>query len=79
MQARREIHRTTVELDMHALRRARDVLGTSTIRETIDRALHEVDRFAALRRAADTIRSGGLRELNIVRPEDLPDLRKVER
>jgi Arc/MetJ family transcription regulator len=63
----------TVELDMEAIRRAQKLLGTTTIRETIDRALREVDRREALRRGADLIRAGGL---NIVRPEDLPGLRK---
>lgn len=69
-------HRTTVELDMKAVRRAQKLLGTKTIRETIDRALREVDRHDALRRGADLIRAGGL---DIVRPDDLPGLRKVHR
>ena len=69
-----DTHRTTVELDMRAVRRAQEILGTKTIRETIDRALHEVVRYDALRRGADLIRAGGL---GIVRPEDLSGLRKV--
>jgi Arc/MetJ family transcription regulator len=64
--------RTTVELDQEALQRARAVLGTKTIRETIDRALHEVERHHALRRGADLIRAGGL---DLVSPEDLGELR----
>jgi Arc/MetJ family transcription regulator len=67
------IRRTTVELDEDALRRAQELLGTTTIRETIDRALHEVDRYAKLRRAADRIREG---RLNIVTPDDLRELRR---
>jgi Arc/MetJ family transcription regulator len=64
--------RTTVELDQEALERAREVLGTKTIRETIDRALREVQRFHALRRGADLIRAGSL---DLVTPGDLVDLR----
>ena len=52
------------------------MLGTKTMRETIDKALGEVERHEALRRGADVIRKGGL---NIVRPEDLPRLRRVRR
>jgi Arc/MetJ family transcription regulator len=67
------VRRTTVELDLEAVRRAQELLGTSTIRETIDRALREVDRHAALRAGADLIRGG---RLEIVRPGDVPRLRK---
>jgi hypothetical protein len=74
-----KLHRTTVDVDVDAFERARELLGTRGYRDTIDRALREVDRQAALRRAADLIREGGLRKLNIVRPEDLPKLRKVDR
>jgi Arc/MetJ family transcription regulator len=66
--------RTTVELDMRRIRRVQKMLGTKTMRETIDKALHEVERHEALRRGADVIRKGGL---NIVRPEDLPELRRI--
>jgi hypothetical protein len=52
------------------------VRGTSTIRETIDKALQEVDRFDALRRGADLILQGGL---PLIEPEDLAALRKVRR
>ena len=69
-------HRTTVDLDLNAVRRAQELLGTGTIRETIDRALREVDRHAALRDGAALIRGG---RLNIVRPEDVPRLRKARR
>ena len=67
-------HRTTVELDMQAIERAQELLGTTTIRETIDRALHEVVRLRALQRAADLVRGG---KLNLVTPEDLAELRRV--
>lgn len=69
-----KLHRTTVDIDVEAFERARELLGTRGYRDTIDRALREVDRRAALRRAADAIRQGGL---NIVRPEDLPKLRRA--
>ena len=68
--------RTTVELDMRKVRRVQKMLGTKTMRETIDKALHEVERHDALRRGADVLRKGGL---NIVRPDDLPKLRQVRR
>jgi Arc/MetJ family transcription regulator len=74
--ARTKIHRTTVDLDVKALERAQEVLGTSTIRETIDKALHEVDRYEALRRGADLILQGGLA---LIEPEDLAALRKLRR
>ena len=66
------IHRTTIDLDVDVLDRARELLGTTTIRETVDMALREVDRIAALRRGADLIREGGI---GIVTPEELADLR----
>jgi Arc/MetJ family transcription regulator len=69
-------HRTTVDLDLEAVQRAQELLGTSTIRETIDRALREVDRQAALRDGAALIRKG---RLTIVRPADVPRLRRARR
>jgi hypothetical protein len=75
--ARRNDHandrRTTLVLDIDELERARKVLGTRTTRETVNRALHEVNRQAALRRAAALVRQGGL---GIVRPDDLAELRR---
>lgn len=68
------IQRTTLDLDLTELEQAKHVLGTKTKRETVNRALREVNRMAALRRAADLIRAGGL---NIVRPEDLAELRPI--
>jgi predicted O-methyltransferase YrrM len=73
------LHRTTIDIDVEAFERAREVLGTRGYRDTIDRALREVDRREALRRAAALVRGGGLRKLNVVQPEDLPKLRRVER
>jgi len=76
MERGKATQRTTVELDMRRVRRVQKMLGTKTMRETIDKALHEVERHEALRRGADVIRKGGL---NIVRPEDLPRLRRARR
>jgi Arc/MetJ family transcription regulator len=68
--------RTIVELDMQRVRRVQKMLGTKTMRETIDKALREVERHEALRRGANIIRKGGVK---IVRPEDLPGLRRIRR
>lgn len=74
MTTRNDIHRTTVDIELEPFRRAQELLGTSGYRDTINQALREVDRIAALRRGAELIRRG---ELNVVRPEDLPELRKI--
>jgi Arc/MetJ family transcription regulator len=42
-------HRTLVEIDPELLESAKDVLGTVTIKETVDRALREVVRTKAIR------------------------------
>ena len=62
-----------MDLDVDELETAKHVLGTATTRDTINAALREVNRQAALRRAASLVRAGGL---NIVQPEDLTDLRR---
>jgi Arc/MetJ family transcription regulator len=67
------IHRTTIDLDLEVLDRARELLGTTTIRETVDKALREVDRRDALRQAADLIRTGGL---GFPTPEELAEIRR---
>jgi Arc/MetJ family transcription regulator len=67
-------HRTTIEIDPVELSRAKRTLGTTTTRETVNRALREVNRQAALRAAAALVRAGGLA---VVRPEDLPELRST--
>jgi hypothetical protein len=53
-------HKTTVEIDMDELRRAEDALGTRGIKETVNRALAEVNRRAALTHAAEYVRAGNL-------------------
>jgi Arc/MetJ family transcription regulator len=42
-------HRTLVEIDPELLDSAKDILGTATIKETVDRALREVVRTKAIR------------------------------
>lgn len=71
---RPQTKRTTLELDLVELQGAKEALGTKTARETVNRALHEVNRQAALRRAAALVRAGGL---DIVQPDDLPELRRA--
>jgi len=66
--------RTTLVIDLEELRRAQEVLGTKTTRETVNRALHEVNRVAALRRAAAMVRRG---DLSVVEPDDMPELRRT--
>ncbi len=41
--------KTSVEIDLDRLNRAREILGTETIRDTIDAAFREVIRVAAVR------------------------------
>jgi Arc/MetJ family transcription regulator len=51
------VHKTTLMLDDAKLRRARKVLGTKGIRDTIDRALDEVLAVDARRRLVERIRT----------------------
>ena len=44
------LRKTTVEIDDDLIARVRVLLGTSTIKETIDTALREVERHEARRR-----------------------------
>ncbi len=44
------MRKTSVDVDDRLLEQVRDVLGTSSIKETIDRALREVVRAEARRR-----------------------------
>ena len=41
--------KTSVEIDQEQLKRAREILGTETIRDTIEAAFREVIRVAAVR------------------------------
>lgn len=51
------MHKTTLILDDAKLRRARKVLGTKGIRDTIDRALDEVIALDARRRLVERLRT----------------------
>lgn len=66
------MHRTTLDIDQRAYRRAREVLGTHGYKDTVNAALEAVDRAARLRRGAAAIRAGGL---DIATPEELEELR----
>lgn len=46
------LHKTTVEIDLDGLAQAQAVLGTSGIKDTLNAAVAEVNRRAALERAA---------------------------
>jgi hypothetical protein len=46
------MHKTTVEIDLDQLREAERNLGTHGFKDTINRALAEVNRWAALKRGA---------------------------
>lgn len=52
------LHKTTVEIDLDALARAQAALGTSGIKETLNAALADVNRRAALKEAAEFVLSG---------------------
>jgi hypothetical protein len=51
------MHKTTLVVDDAKLERARELLGTKGIRETIDRALDEVIALDMRRRFADRLRA----------------------
>ena len=53
-------HKTTVEIDTDELARAEIALGTSGIKETVNRALAEVNRRDALGKAARYVEDGAL-------------------
>lgn len=50
--------KTTIEVDDLILTRAQEVLGTSGLKDTVDRALEEVIRSALKRALMERIRSG---------------------
>jgi len=52
--------KTTVEIDFDELRDAAAELGTRGVKETLNTALREVNRKAALQRAAAAVRAGNL-------------------
>lgn len=54
------MHKTSVEIDLDALKEAEKNLGTTGFKETINRALDEINRRAWLERAAQVVRDGRL-------------------
>ena len=67
------LHRTTIDIDVELFEAAKAALGTTGYRSTVNEALREVARMAALRRAAAAVRAGGL---NLVSPEDIAVMRR---
>lgn len=66
-------HKTTIEVDLDALHEAERNLGTRGFKETVNGALHEVNRRAALRRGAQYLREG---RLSVPTRAELEHLRK---
>ena len=54
------MHKTTVEIDLDQLRKAEENLGTRGFKQTINRALEDVNDLARAARAAEYIRQGRL-------------------
>ena len=52
------MRRTSLEIDEERLARAQQALGTTGIKDTIDRALDEVVRAELRRRLAERVRTG---------------------
>lgn len=53
-----DYRKTTVEIDFDQLAKAQAALGTEGIKETVNAALREVSRKAALESAAEYVLSG---------------------
>ncbi len=56
--------RTTIELDEAMLAEAREILGTTGIKDTVDAALAQVVKRERLRRFAEETVTGQLFEMN---------------
>jgi Arc/MetJ family transcription regulator len=52
--------KTSVEIDLEKLNRTREILGTQSIRDTIDAAFREVIRVAAIRDLVSLAEEGAL-------------------
>ena len=66
------VKRTSVDIDVVELEQAKEILGTETIRDTVNSALRQVNRRAALARAAARIEQG---DFEVVEPGELAALR----
>ncbi len=67
------LHRTTVDIDLDAYERAREVLGTNGYKETVNAALRKIARQRELEDLADWIRRGEFRTPSL---EELRRMRK---
>ena len=67
------MHKTTVEIDLDQLREAEANLGTQGFKETINRALEEVNDRARARRAARYIAEG---RMSVPTMDELWEMRK---
>lgn len=65
--------KTTLDLDRRAAKEASEVLGTKTLKETVNAALKEVVKAERRRRLAERIREG---TLPAPTPEELARLRR---
>jgi Arc/MetJ family transcription regulator len=64
--------KTTVDVDRERAREAAEVLGTTTLKETVNAALVEVVKAARRRELADRVRNG---TLPVPTPEELAEWR----
>ena len=69
----KRMHKTTVEIDLDALQEAQRTLGTSGFKETINRALEEVNARARAGRAAQYVAAG---RMSMPSLEELQEMRK---
>jgi Arc/MetJ family transcription regulator len=72
MESSATTHRTTIEIDAGAFEEAREILGTSGYKQTVNEALRVVARNEQLRRGAALIRNGGV---DLITPEELAEKR----
>jgi len=56
----KKMHKTTIEVDLDQLHEAERNLGTDGFKETVNGALRDVNRRAALQRGAQYLRDGRL-------------------
>jgi Arc/MetJ family transcription regulator len=66
-------HRTTIEIDVPAYEGARQALGTSGYKETVNEALRVVGRRERLQHGAAAIRAGAL---GLITPTELEEQRR---
>jgi hypothetical protein len=66
-------HRTTIEIEVPAFEGAREALGTTGYKETVNEALRVVSRGEQLHRGAALIRAGSL---DLISPAELEAQRR---